>query len=164
MKCCASCKIDKPLTEFYFNSTTNKPHSYCKVCQLRKGKLYIESNPAARERALNRSRQFRLANPDRVRKQIKNAYYKKNYGITYDEFLSMYEASGGHCTICGADIIHKGRNTHKRAVLDHCHKTGKIRGILCHMCNSSIGLMREDKELVMKVYKYLEFHDTKDVA
>jgi hypothetical protein len=162
VKFCKACNTNKIEDSFYKDKSKQDGLTfYCKLCYKLRQRAYSKERMTEEQRQKNnaRSKLHRELNPERVRNLIKKAYYLKNYGITYEQFLAMYEASGKKCSICDKVVIHLGRNIHNRAVLDHCHKTGKIRNILCHMCNASIGLMREDKELIMKVYKYLERHD-----
>src|SRR5574337_134009 len=142
MKNCPSCKKVKEDSEFYVSKISGKLYSYCRECQCKKHKLYLERNPSAIERRNKRSAAYRLNNPEKVKYQIKDATYKKKYGVTYAFFLNLLETQNNKCAICGKEVICKRFNNHNRAVLDHCHSTGKIRAILCHMCNSAIGLLR----------------------
>jgi hypothetical protein len=57
--------------------------------------------------------------------------------------------SGERCEICGASKLRR------KLDLDHCHKTGEIRGLLCESCNKGIGLLRDDVQLLRKAIKYL---------
>ena len=78
---------------------------------------------------------------------------RQNYGLEYHEYLSMVEEHKGVCAICGAQPPvgqHK-----KRLNIDHCHKTGAVRGLLCDLCNRALGLMRDDVTLLDKAINYL---------
>jgi len=70
----------------------------------------------------------------------------------------MLTAQGEGCAICGRKLGHKkGRSgLPSRLVIDHEHKTGKIRGLLCSRCNSGIGIFEEKIELLEAAIKYLE--------
>jgi len=159
VKNCPSCKQVKEDGEFYLSKASGKLCSYCKKCQSEKYKNYIDNNPAARQRRNKRSADYRAINGELVRYQIKNATYKKKYNVTYDFFLELLDKQEHKCAICEKKILCKRFNNHDRAVLDHCHSTGKVRAVLCHMCNAAIGLLREDKSLVKKALEYLEYHD-----
>ena len=65
-------------------------------------------------------------------------------------FISLARSQGNSCAICGAKP--KGR----RLAVDHDHKTGKIRGLLCMPCNTALGKFRDDPKLLRKAIKYLE--------
>ena len=82
--------------------------------------------------------------------RAKNRALKRNYGITLDEWQSMWDEQDGKCAICGKYFI-KPRDAH----VDHNHETGEIRGLLCRMCNVGLGHFNEDKELLFKVIEYL---------
>lgn len=64
--------------------------------------------------------------------QEKSYYFKRTYGITFEQYESLCKAQNSNCKICGKK---------KKLVVDHDHKTGKIRGLLCRRCNSGIGLL-----------------------
>ena len=73
------------------------------------------------------------------------------YGISEDEYLEMHEAQSGCCKICG---IHESKLP-KRLHVDHCHDTGKVRGLLCAKCNTSIGQFERTPELLLRAYEHI---------
>lgn len=73
------------------------------------------------------------------------------YGIGMDEFDTLLKDREGRCEICAATVSRQG----KRLVLDHCHATGAVRGILCDACNIGIGNLRDDPTLCLNAAKYL---------
>lgn len=74
------------------------------------------------------------------------------YGITIERYRELLEEQGGCCAICRATEV--GSNV-KRWHLDHCHATGKVRGLLCHRCNMGLGYFRDDPALLAEAIKYL---------
>lgn len=70
------------------------------------------------------------------------------YEITQEDYARMYEAQEGRCKICGAkeDVLH----------VDHCHETGKVRGLLCRGCNTGIGHLKDSVETLRSAIAYLE--------
>jgi hypothetical protein len=77
-----------------------------------------------------------------------------HYGLTLAEFQSMRERQHGQCAICGTS---EDKNTRGyRLFVDHDHKRGVIRNLLCGTCNSAIGFLNEDVDLLMKMAKYLD--------
>jgi hypothetical protein len=74
------------------------------------------------------------------------------YGLTLDEYDALVVQQDGVCAICGEPPV-KGRG--KRLVVDHDHQTGRIRGLLCALCNVAIGYLREDPELFDRAKTYL---------
>ena len=71
------------------------------------------------------------------------------YGITLETYDTMLAEQGGCCAICGTSTI-KGR-----FAIDHCHKTGKVRGLLCFDCNTGIGKLKDKPSLLLAAYNYL---------
>lgn len=76
-------------------------------------------------------------------------YYKTRYGLTLEEVKAIRAAG---CAICGAK---EGGGRHGQLHIDHCHKTGKIRGALCDACNLGLGKFRDDPGLLLKAAEYL---------
>jgi len=93
----------------------------------------------------------------------KNRYEKlerenrlENYGITSIEYNKILKKQNGVCAICGKSESLKIKNTTKRRLtIDHEHKTGKIRGLLCTKCNLGIGNFLDDINIMEKAIKYL---------
>lgn len=75
-----------------------------------------------------------------------------NYGISRDEFDAMLTAQGGGCAICGSSMRDVSRN---RLCVDHCHDTGRVRGLLCGHCNRGLGFFQDSPELLEKAKRYL---------
>ena len=73
------------------------------------------------------------------------------FGITDKDYKIMFQNQKGKCAIC--------KNT--CSVIDHCHNTGKIRGLLCQRCNMGLGYFQDDKELLLKANKYIKNHESK---
>lgn len=87
-------------------------------------------------------------------------FYNKSlgriYGLTRDDYDRMGESQGWLCAICGYPPT--GTNNGKRLVVDHCHETGKVRSLLCSLCNKGIGALRDSSEIARKAAMYLETH------
>lgn len=80
---------------------------------------------------------------------------KTNYGISLDQYRALYEAQGGKCRLCGVEkSAIKGGRAHRLCV-DHCHKTGHIRGLLCKSCNTALGAFQDDPIRLQKAIDYL---------
>lgn len=87
--------------------------------------------------------------------KISNVPYKQ-YGITRKDYEDMLKKQDGKCAICGCDTGGTSRSGGiKRLSIDHSHYDGKIRGLLCNMCNVGIGNLRDDPELLEKAAQYL---------
>jgi hypothetical protein len=80
-------------------------------------------------------------------------HMQRNYGMGFKEYEEMLFSQDGKCAICKAE---PPKNQHKtRLNIDHCHTTGKIRGLLCDCCNRALGLMRDNTDLLQKAIQYL---------
>lgn len=79
-------------------------------------------------------------------------FMRQKYGLEYSQYLNMLEQQKGLCAICEspAPDHHK-----KRLNIDHCHATGKVRGLLCDACNRAIGLLKDSPLLLNKAISYL---------
>ena len=160
---CNWCDRDKPETDFHRDRTrVNRfgRSNYCSACQTdRKREKRKDPKYAARERA--RSKKWRETNPKRAARSIRCATLRKKYGISADEYDQLLAEQGGVCKICGADnpqIKVPGKRT-KNLYVDHDHKSGKIRGLLCQPCNTVLGRMNDDPILLRRAAKYLEGAD-----
>lgn len=146
-KQCRKCGVTKPLTEFSLSvqatETRNAVYrSDCKVCCSERAKQWFAANP---ERASAARRKSNLA---------------KNYGITLAEYDALLRQQGGVCAICGKDEPNAHGRTGKqfRLSVDHCHESGRVRGLLCQKCNRAIGLLGDDPVLMRKAISYLLRH------
>lgn len=79
------------------------------------------------------------------------------YDLTLEEYKSMFEKQCGVCAICGSaeTVIDKQTGKIHTLCVDHCHKTGKVRGLLCHKCNSLLGYANDNVNILQKAQEYL---------
>lgn len=77
----------------------------------------------------------------------------KSKGLTLESFSAMLAGQGGACALCLRG--HVPGDARLSLVVDHCHVTGAIRGLLCHWCNRGIGLLRDDPGLLIRAAEYL---------
>lgn len=90
-------------------------------------------------------------------KGIMNAYLQRNYGTTFRQYRLMLEGQKGLCKICGSEGFIMNKDRHKmRLVVDHCHSTGKVSGLLCHNCNRALGLFQDSQDSLLKAIDYLK--------
>lgn len=149
-KVCKVCEQEKPLLEFYANrGTADRRAIYCKLCsreyeRVRRGKKH--------DAYLASQKKWRDANREK-RKELMRNWNLRVYGLTPDDYLDMYEAQGGVCLICGEGGESFGG---RRLNVDHDHKTGNVRGLLCGLCNSALGKFKDSPELLRRAASYLE--------
>jgi hypothetical protein len=97
-------------------------------------------------------REWRKKNPDLAR----NHNLKKMFGLTLEQYTEMLTQQNGVCAICEQP---EQASRYKYLSVDHCHTSGKIRGLLCSNCNRGLGLFRENKRALKKASDYLEKHN-----
>ena len=101
-------------------------------------------------------REYRKKNP----LTMKQIDLKKRFGITLEDFNSMMESQSGVCKICKSPeltIDHRTKTVRNLAV-DHCHTTGKIRGLLCTNCNRALGLFKDSPELLQAALLHISLN------
>lgn len=74
------------------------------------------------------------------------------YGLTVEAYQQMVEQQGGVCKICGRPPSDRWKRLH----VDHDHSTGKVRGLLCHKCNTAMGNFNDDTDVMRLAIRYLE--------
>lgn len=179
LRICKTCSNEKHFSEFYRDSRYPNGDIHCKECRKEKVKKWRRSNPA---RAKEIAKISRSKNPEKSRARA-NEWHKKNrgrhlaymanrrlhfsdeiasaklkaaFGITLDEYNQMLKSQSFMCAICGK---HQNENG-KRLAVDHCHKTLKVRGLLCSKCNQAIGLFSENISVIQSAIQYIQKHTT----
>lgn len=87
---------------------------------------------------------------------VATRYLMRNYGITIDDYYSMLKEQNALCAICGQEGFVMKKEHKLKLVVDHCHTTGKVRGLLCHNCNRGLGLFQDNTGYMLNAVKYLE--------
>jgi hypothetical protein len=153
-KICTGCDQDLPLSAYYKQDSGKLGlRSECKVCWRGRIRAAEDADPgtkAARDRA------WRKANPERQKAIYRRNNLKRNYGITAEEYGRMLEAQGGRCAGCGRTDSGDRRNV--SLAVDHDHKTGKVRGLLCSPCNRVLGKVDDSPDRLMALAAYLLQH------
>ena len=131
MPICTKCNINKPIMDFHINNAVKSGyHSRCKLCRCTDQKIYKSTR-----------REYYT-----YREWLKNL---KRHGITENEWHILYNKQQGKCAIC-LEI------SNKKLHVDHCHSTGRIRGLLCGACNMGIGQLKDNPNILRQAIKYLE--------
>lgn len=100
---------------------------------------------------------YYVANRDSLLAKMKANNLLKLYGLTLEAYEALLDAQGRRCAICGAETgwRHRQSGELKKLAVDHCHETGRIRGLLCDRCNTAIGKLNHDPDLLQKAIDYL---------
>jgi hypothetical protein len=152
MKKCSRCSTEKPTSE-YHKDRGNKDglYSYCKPCAIAKTKAWKAADPERDKATQKRSREKR----PRV---YKNKQLLWTFGITLEQYEQMLADQNGVCAVCGKTEteIHPQSKRVRSLNVDHCHDTGRVRGLLCNSCNRGIGLLKDDPAILRRALNYLE--------
>ena len=149
----------------------NKSGRVCSVCDTfkswenfswKRSKRYKDSNkihqlkqPKCKDCAMIETTSWKESqSPER----LKDLYYKRQYGLSLHNFNKMFAAQNGQCILCKKDLDLEGISG-DRAVVDHCHTTGKVRGILCNECNRGLGYFKDNINTFKNAIKYLSEDD-----
>jgi len=82
---------------------------------------------------------------------------KRNFGLSNNQYIDMLNSQGGKCAICDKPEIAKDRGgTLRRLAVDHCHDTGKVRGLLCTKCNMILGGVNDSPAILKEAIRYLD--------
>lgn len=178
MKTCSRCTRVKPEEEFSKDSSAKDGLCYwCKACYREhrrsyylknqetvkaKSKKWREENPG---KGAEYHREWVKNNPERTRKikqkwkdqnkdKSRDYQLKNQYGITLDDYCEMKEGQGHTCLICGTS--EDDERVKRSLVVDHCHTSGEVRGLLCAPCNSGLGFFKDNIEWLERAISYLK--------
>lgn len=155
----------KPCTRC--NGTERNSQNKCLVCarvyQKRKREKWSESD---KERNREYTRKYRIKNKDALNEKDRTTYparvdkrrasnVRRKYGITWEEYERMLTEQAGACAICSRTDPGRRKGV---MLVDHCHATKKVRGLLCHRCNAALGMFGDDPEVIKKAMEYVLKH------
>ena len=134
LKTCSKCKNTKPHTEFHLHkSSTDGIRKWCKFCCNESNKCWYKKNPLAH----------------------KQTTLKRIYGVTSKMFTELLLAQNNACKICNVELSPVKNGDIQIAHVDHCHTTGKIRGLLCRKCNTGLGMFSDNVANLQNAIRYL---------
>ena len=158
----------KEYTKNYYEKNKEKLKQYKKE--------WREKN---KENIKQRKQEYNVSNKEKVAQQLKEYHNKhkdehlqkfkeyrennprivkkgrlKKYGLTLEEYDILLKKTDCHCPICHVEFAEGGRGGNAPCV-DHCHKTGKVRGIICVRCNGGMGSLQDNPIILMKAIEWL---------
>jgi hypothetical protein len=143
MKNCTLCKIEKPLSEFWPDRRRKSGlMASCKVCRKKSLRAYVASRP-----------DYHRAVYDRTRSKTRERHLIRKYGITLADYEVMLKTQHGKCAICKAPESDQFKQVFH---VDHCHASGRIRGLLCRGCNHMLGVVADNTEILQQAISYLK--------
>jgi hypothetical protein len=144
-KKCTKCGIEKSLDEYYNESRVKDgKQARCKQCAKDYYNTYRKTNPDIYRKAS-------LKHWHNLNLKKKQERWIKRYGITLEQYEKMYAKQNGVCKICKNPCV-----TRNLLSVDHCHTTGKVRGLLCVKCNTALGMLNDNIALLSNAILYLK--------
>ena len=94
----------------------------------------------------------------KYREAYLRGHLKRKYNLTLENYYGLLEYQEHVCAICktAEPRVYQGRETFLPLFVDHCHETGKVRGLLCTKCNSGIGMFKDNIEYLISAISYLK--------
>ena len=138
-KMCTVCKVAKPFEDFYYGYKAKKqrdivhkkyPHARCKECDHARVRVYHKNNR------------------DKTTRQQRISHRRSKYGITEEQYNNMILSQNNLCAICN-------NPSSKTLHIDHDHKTGEVRGLLCSNCNMGMGFFKDNTVFLNNAIQYL---------
>lgn len=151
LKVCKKCQETKALKEFYKERGTKDGHrNECKKCR----DMYRESHRDKNRAEYNAWHvKYMKEHPLSIKQKNQNALrvLRWRYGLSIEDYEKMLRDQNGHCALCTKTKSLKGQ----KLAVDHCHKSKKIRGLLCGGCNRDIAIL-DNPEKLAKALAYLQ--------
>ena len=117
------------------------------------GMVFVRYRKNGKEYWVTKNHFQKIRSIDRIRKD-KDLYLKRTYRISIEEYEKKLIGQNGSCAIC------KGRcSSGRKLAVDHNHKSGNVRGLLCNHCNRGLGYLKESSEIISNALKYLKHWD-----
>jgi len=102
---------------------------------------------------------WKKKNRDKCTRTSRERGLRVLYGITLQQYEVMLQTQNGVCAICkNPEIAVNKRNKIRNLSIDHNHTSKKIRGLLCHLCNRALGLLKDSPDICKRAAQYLETH------
>ena len=147
VKVCARCPMP-----------VSRSSRYCPGCQREYGRVRRQL-PHVKEAQKRHGKNYRTNNAARVAAYMRVYHLANTYGLTVADYDAMKAEQGGVCAICKQPPLeHFWDGRVKELCIDHDHETGKVRGLLCGLCNKGIGNFRDNPRLMTEAIGYLEKH------
>lgn len=149
MKQCTSCKEFKNVSEYHFDKSRKDGMSNrCKKCRCKYDKVIQKQCRACGDlmelSGVNKAQVY-------CGRTCQELHLK--YGVDEYKYEDMLIHQGYKCAICLTEITSKNKN------VDHCHKTGHVRGVLCTLCNTALGMMKDDVSKLQRAIEYLNYFE-----
>jgi hypothetical protein len=153
-KFCSTCKA--PLVDGVNRVKDARRCQPCNVVYMkayRKQRLLTEPDFESKAYQKNRERkkkyQREYTKRPGMRERLLDSYMKRTYGITLSDYNKLFASQNGVCAICSEPP------KKKKLLVDHCHHSRQVRGLLCDRCNAGIGMFKSNKEFLIQAMLYI---------
>lgn len=132
------CKQYKPLESFTpHKAGTHGRNGYCKMC------------------CCKISKEWRANNKEKRAAFARREWMKRKYGMTPSDYDALLREQGGLCAICRTEGKKQRKDIRYALHIDHDHRTGRVRGLLCHRCNTVLGNAGDSQDILARAMAYL---------
>lgn len=152
MQACTVCRKSKPADQFL--TEHGRSTKQCSRCRKRSRAATQKYRDANRDLCAARTKRWKKNRPEQYKQYYQRANLRR-YGLEEDDYARLLKEQKGKCAICRTT---KPGGRWKRLHIDHDHKTGKVRGLLCNSCNCAVGFLNEDPGRAAKLIEYLKRH------
>ena len=140
-KRCTRCGEVRPLADFWQSRTEKRRKSHCRSCTAAACKAWRQRQPNYERERYAKSRV-----------ETRERHLVRKYGVRLADYDAMLAAQGGRCAICHCE---PSSQAHGVFHVDHCHKTGAVRGLLCRGCNHVLGHLKDNTDALNRAIAYL---------
>jgi hypothetical protein len=141
---CTRCKYEKEPEEFSHKA------SWCKTCKAAYAAAYRQKNPEKARESIMTARSKKV---EFYKEANRKAHLKRKYDLTIEQYDDMARAQDFVCAICREPF--KLDSLDRGPCVDHCHETGRVRGILCWDCNRGLGGFKDNLQSLQEAINYL---------
>lgn len=161
LQTCTRCSKTKPLTSEYFRphnekrkdgSIYSKLKRICRECELKAAKEYVR-----RPESIARNKELSKIRYSKNKTRYKERRLKYVYNLTLEEYSLLLQVQNYKCAICKSPESSKDKSGNPQSfAVDHCHTTGRVRGLLCSNCNLALGLLKDSTTSLHNAIEYLK--------
>jgi Tfp pilus assembly protein PilP len=154
LRLCRKCEEEKPINQFTKGAQHKGGHrNECKNCTAEYSRKRRE-NPEIAQKSRESAARWVESNPE----ANKQRYLLRKFNITLEEYQDLLLKQDGVCAICREpeSVVRRSKTGKEMLAVDHCHETGKVRGLLCFKCNTALGALGDSIEGLERALAYLK--------
>ena len=119
---------------------------------------YAAMRESNRKRVAAYRDRLRAADPEEVKARARRSNLRNKYSITPEDVLTMLDEQDHKCCICKSQLLKQNgsKNCKRTHAVDHCHESGRVRGILCIRCNLGLGYFKDNATTLVAAARYIQ--------